>query len=276
MSEVIPDSPAALVTLAAIHGGDPVRARSVIGRAVRDGGDALFAPGTRCCPAGSRCRTGNWLRPPRMSPSAGAGPLHRRDALWAAALQTAIARRSGDTGALQKHWYAGHGSARRVLRRPVRAAAVGRIVGRRRPHAPGRPAATHPGSGVRPAGIAGQPGFVVGPAALGRRARRNPGQLAGVGRAARAGARLRRRAAARSRGRSRVPAGLASGAGQPGRRRRGHRGGPLAVAVSGSPRTRPGWPARPRCRHPTAGCPGAMLQLARDLKLGAAQPTCPS
>ena len=33
--------------------------------------------------------------------------LHRRDALWAAALQTAIARRSGDTGALQKHWYAG-------------------------------------------------------------------------------------------------------------------------------------------------------------------------
>src|SRR6202020_2674323 len=41
MSEVIPDSPAALVTLAAIHGGDPVRARSVIGRAVRGGGDAV-------------------------------------------------------------------------------------------------------------------------------------------------------------------------------------------------------------------------------------------
>ena len=34
------------------------------------------------------------------------GELHRRDALWAAALQTAIARRSGDAGALQKHWYA--------------------------------------------------------------------------------------------------------------------------------------------------------------------------
>ena len=32
--------------------------------------------------------------------------LHRRDALWAAALQTAIARRSGDSGAMQKHWYA--------------------------------------------------------------------------------------------------------------------------------------------------------------------------
>ena len=38
--------------------------------------------------------------------AASAETLHRRDALWAAALQTAIARRSGDTGAVQKHWYA--------------------------------------------------------------------------------------------------------------------------------------------------------------------------
>src|SRR4029079_19784030 len=30
---------------------------------------------------------------------------HRRDALWAAALQTAVARRSGDSGAVQKHLY---------------------------------------------------------------------------------------------------------------------------------------------------------------------------
>jgi len=36
----------------------------------------------------------------------GTAELHPRDALWAAALQTAIARRSGDTGALHKHWYA--------------------------------------------------------------------------------------------------------------------------------------------------------------------------
>ena len=34
---VAPDTPAALVTLAALHGGDPVRARSVIVRAVRSG-----------------------------------------------------------------------------------------------------------------------------------------------------------------------------------------------------------------------------------------------
>ena len=32
--------------------------------------------------------------------------LHRRDALWAAALQHGDRRRSGDSGALQKHWYA--------------------------------------------------------------------------------------------------------------------------------------------------------------------------
>jgi DNA-binding CsgD family transcriptional regulator len=31
--------------------------------------------------------------------------LHPRDALWAAALYTGIARRSGDTGALQRHWH---------------------------------------------------------------------------------------------------------------------------------------------------------------------------
>ena len=38
--------------------------------------------------------------------SVGDATLHRRDALWAAALNTAIARRSGDGGAVQKHWYA--------------------------------------------------------------------------------------------------------------------------------------------------------------------------
>ena len=38
-SVVTPDTPAGLVTLAALHGGDPVRARTVIGRAVRATGD---------------------------------------------------------------------------------------------------------------------------------------------------------------------------------------------------------------------------------------------
>ena len=46
---------------------------------------------------------------PRRPPTphaVGESSLHRRDALWAAALNTAIARRSGDGGAVQKHWYA--------------------------------------------------------------------------------------------------------------------------------------------------------------------------
>ena len=111
MDEVLPDSPAALVTLVAIHGGDPVRARSVIGRAARDD-DVLF--GRR------HLLLGGWIKMQDGQQAAaasdvtdvasvglGTGPqgLHRRDALWAASLQTAIARRNGDAGALQKHWY---------------------------------------------------------------------------------------------------------------------------------------------------------------------------
>nr|CRL73456.1 response regulator containing a CheY-like receiver domain and an HTH DNA-binding domain protein [Mycolicibacterium malmesburyense] len=112
---VAPDTPAALVTLAALHGGDPVRARSVIGRAVRtaldEGSDAAQFVARR-----HRLLLG-WVRMQDGQLSAAmsdvaiasadtdTAPLHRRDALWAAALHTAIARRSGDTGAMQKHWY---------------------------------------------------------------------------------------------------------------------------------------------------------------------------
>jgi DNA-binding CsgD family transcriptional regulator len=108
---VAPDTPAALVTLAALHGGDPVRARSVIGRAVRAGSqtdtaDESFASHRHRLLLG-------WVRMldgqlPAAAADAAAtadAALHRRDALWAAALQTAIARRSGDSGAVQKHWY---------------------------------------------------------------------------------------------------------------------------------------------------------------------------
>ena len=109
---VAPDTPAALVTLAALHGGDSVRARSVIGRAVRagsqtDAADESFASHRHRLLLG-------WVRMLDGQLSAAAADaaatadavLHRRDALWAAALQTAIARRAGDSGAVQKHWYA--------------------------------------------------------------------------------------------------------------------------------------------------------------------------
>jgi DNA-binding CsgD family transcriptional regulator len=107
---VLPDTPAALVALAALHGGDPVRARSVIGRAVRaagqtDGADESFnSHRYRLLLGWVRMQDGQ-LAAAAAAATADA-TLHRRDALWAAALQTAIARRSGDSGAIQKYWYA--------------------------------------------------------------------------------------------------------------------------------------------------------------------------
>jgi DNA-binding CsgD family transcriptional regulator len=105
IAQAIPDSPAALVTLAAIHGGDPVRARSVIGRAVRAGADTLFERRHLLLSGWIKMQDGQLTSASADVAAAGA-ELHRRDALWAAALQTAIARRNGDPGSLQKHWYA--------------------------------------------------------------------------------------------------------------------------------------------------------------------------
>ncbi len=102
---VTPDTPSALVTLVALHGGDPVRARSVISRAARSGADELFAHRHRLLLGWVKMLDG-------QLPAAGAdvaaiadATLHRRDALWAAALRTGIARRGGDSGAVQRHWY---------------------------------------------------------------------------------------------------------------------------------------------------------------------------
>lgn len=110
---VAPDTPAALVTLAALHGGDSVRARSVISRAVRAGGvdgvgeEAFSAARHRLLLGWVKMQDGQLAAAGADAAAAEAGDaLHRRDALWAAALRTAIARRSGDSGAVQKYWYA--------------------------------------------------------------------------------------------------------------------------------------------------------------------------
>ncbi|NKZ14742.1 LuxR family transcriptional regulator [Mycolicibacterium septicum DSM 44393] len=107
---VAPDTPAALVTLAALHGGDSVRARSVISRAVRAGaaGDEVFSAARHRLLLGwVKMQDGQLGAAGADAAAAESGDdLHRRDALWAAALRTAIARRSGDSGAVQKHWYA--------------------------------------------------------------------------------------------------------------------------------------------------------------------------
>ncbi|GAA2541709.1 isoniazid response ATPase/transcriptional regulator IniR [Mycolicibacterium diernhoferi] len=105
LESVSPDSPAALVTLAAIHGGDPVRARSIIGRAAAQS-SPFTAPRHRLLLGWTRMLDGRLNRATADATAAGAPGLHRRDALWSAALHTAIARRAGDSGAMQQHWYA--------------------------------------------------------------------------------------------------------------------------------------------------------------------------
>ncbi len=101
---VSPDSPAALVTLAAIHGGDPVRARSIIGRAAAQS-SPFTAHRHRLLLGWTHMLDGQLSRAAGAT-AVGTAGLHRRDALWSTALQTAIARRAGDSGAMQRHWYA--------------------------------------------------------------------------------------------------------------------------------------------------------------------------
>ncbi|KQY08319.1 transcriptional regulator [Mycobacterium sp. Root135] len=105
---VTPDTPSALVTLVAMHGGDSVRARSVIGRAVRGTGDddGFVAHRHTLLLGWARMLDGQLSAAAADAASVDGANLHRRDALWAAALQTAVARRAGDSGAVYKHWYA--------------------------------------------------------------------------------------------------------------------------------------------------------------------------
>ncbi len=102
----MPDSAPALVTLAAIHSGDSVRARSVIGRAVRVGSHPLFSARHRLLQGWVRMQDGQLAAATTDVEAAGTA-LRGRDALWAAALRAAIARRGGDVGALHTHWSAG-------------------------------------------------------------------------------------------------------------------------------------------------------------------------
>ncbi|MEU0496858.1 isoniazid response ATPase/transcriptional regulator IniR [Mycobacterium sp. NPDC006124] len=103
---VAPDTASAMVTLVAMHGGDSVRARSVVGRAVRGTGDDEGFAGRRHALLLAWARMLDGKLTAADAASVAGGDLHRRDALWAAALQTAVARRAGDSGSVQRHWYA--------------------------------------------------------------------------------------------------------------------------------------------------------------------------
>lgn len=103
----MPDSAHAVVTLAALHNGDPVRARSVIGRAVRQGGEPTFTARHRLLQGWIRMQDGHLTAATADADAVPVGGLRGRDALWAAALRAAIARRGGDTGDLMTHWLTG-------------------------------------------------------------------------------------------------------------------------------------------------------------------------
>jgi DNA-binding CsgD family transcriptional regulator len=105
-SVAMPDSAAALVTLTALNSGDSVRARSVIGRAVRQGREPVFTARHRLLQGWVRMQDGQ-LATATADADAAAVARGGRDELWVAALRTAVARRSGDAGALQAHWSAG-------------------------------------------------------------------------------------------------------------------------------------------------------------------------
>ena len=152
---VAPDTAAALVTLAALHGGDPVRARSVIGRAVRAGQEdsqentAFVARRHRLLLGWVRMQDGQLpaasadvaavTRRPRDRPSRAAPS--RRAVGGGAANRDRPPQRRQRRGA--EALVRGDGSARRVLDGSVLSAAAGRAVGRRRAAASGRPAAAH-------------------------------------------------------------------------------------------------------------------------------------
>lgn len=101
---VWPDTPAALVTLVALHGGDPVRARSVIARALKTVGP--HTPRHRLLQGWIKMQDGQLAAAALDAAAVDHQGLRRRDALWAAALRAGIARRTGDSGAVQRHWYA--------------------------------------------------------------------------------------------------------------------------------------------------------------------------
>ena len=105
-SVAMPDSAAALVTLAALNSGDSERARSVIGRAVREGREPMFTARHRLLQGWIRMLDGQLSAATADADSV--PDLHGgRDRLWSAALRTGLARRAGDTGALQAHWSSG-------------------------------------------------------------------------------------------------------------------------------------------------------------------------
>ncbi|MEV1293976.1 LuxR C-terminal-related transcriptional regulator [Pseudonocardia sp. NPDC049635] len=118
---LLPDTPAALAALVAVHTGEFDVASSVLDRALRTGlGGAPARPRHRLLLgwiALLRGATGPAAeRLDAVDTEAGGRPLEPRDEFLAAALQVAIARRNSDLGALMRAWTR---ARQAIVRHPV-------------------------------------------------------------------------------------------------------------------------------------------------------------
>ncbi|MEV6816985.1 helix-turn-helix transcriptional regulator [Micromonospora sp. NPDC051296] len=115
---LLPDSPAALAALTAVHCGELDIAEGVLDRALSSGiGGPLLAPRHRLLRAWIlmvRGRTADAAE--QLAEVTGGRPPESRDLLFAAGLTLGIARRGSDLGALQRGWVP---ALEAVVRHPV-------------------------------------------------------------------------------------------------------------------------------------------------------------
>ncbi|WP_083751656.1 helix-turn-helix transcriptional regulator [Saccharothrix sp. ALI-22-I] len=116
---LLPDTPAALAALVALHSGEPGVAESVLDRAVAtSSGGALMAVRHRLLQGWIAMQRGNLVqaRETLVALRKVGRPLEPRDWLFAVALEIGIARRNSDLATLKRTW---EQACEAVLRHPV-------------------------------------------------------------------------------------------------------------------------------------------------------------
>ncbi len=113
---LLPDSPAALAALVAVHCGEPNVAESVLDRAVETGtGGVLMSVRHRLLQAWLHMLRGN-LSVARETLMSVRGTFEPRDWIFAVALEVGVARRNSDLATLRRTW---EQACEAVLRHPV-------------------------------------------------------------------------------------------------------------------------------------------------------------
>ncbi|WP_285642592.1 LuxR family transcriptional regulator [Lentzea sp. NBRC 102530] len=113
---LLPDSPAALAALVAVHCGEPNVAESVLDRAVETGtGGVLMSVRHRLLQAWLHMLRGN-LAVARETLMSVRGAFEPRDWIFAVALEVGVARRNSDLATLRRTW---EQACEAVLRHPV-------------------------------------------------------------------------------------------------------------------------------------------------------------